>query len=103
MPPVIKEDWHLDKRVPLALVGTILFQTFALGMWAATISGRVAALEQANEARAALAIQDNQIRTQMLERMARIESDGSYTRKTLDEVRTWLQALRAEISSQNRR
>jgi hypothetical protein len=39
------EPWHLDKRVPLALIGVILLQTLALGWWAATITARVQMLE----------------------------------------------------------
>jgi cell division protein FtsB len=39
------EPWHLDKRVPLALIFAILLQTLTLGWWAATIQQRVHVLE----------------------------------------------------------
>lgn len=41
-----KQHWTVDKRIPLALVITIVLQTGGLVWWAATISSRVAVLEQ---------------------------------------------------------
>jgi len=38
--------WHLDKRVPVALLLAILVQTFGMGWWASSISERVASLER---------------------------------------------------------
>lgn len=40
--------WHLDKKVPIALVLAIVGQTFGLGWYASSISFRVSALEQAS-------------------------------------------------------
>ena len=40
-----EKHWHLDRRVPIALVGAIVVQTFSIGWWAAGISGRVANAE----------------------------------------------------------
>lgn len=37
--------WSVDKRVPLALIITILFQTGVAVWWASSITGRVATLE----------------------------------------------------------
>lgn len=48
-----KESWHLDKKVPVALVVTLLFQ-FASGIW--FISGLRKDLDQIKEARAAEAV-----------------------------------------------
>lgn len=42
--------WHLDKKVPIAMVLTIVGQTFGLGWYASSISSRVSALEQASPA-----------------------------------------------------
>jgi Tfp pilus assembly protein PilO len=33
--------WHLDKRVPIALIVTLAIQTSGLVWWAASLSGRV--------------------------------------------------------------
>ena len=40
------DSWHIDKRVPLALIGAILAQTGAVSWWASSISERVSMLEQ---------------------------------------------------------
>lgn len=40
------EPWHLDKRVPAALIITILVQSAAAVWFAATLNGRVFVLER---------------------------------------------------------
>lgn len=37
--------WHLDKRVPIALIVTLLAQSFAAVWWASAMHGRVSVLE----------------------------------------------------------
>ncbi len=39
--------WHLDKRVPVALLLAIVIQTVGAVWWAASLSARVDALERA--------------------------------------------------------
>lgn len=39
------EHWHLDKRVPLALILTIFLQTATVVWWASGVNARVAQLE----------------------------------------------------------
>lgn len=43
--PPAAAHWVVDKRIPLALVITIIFQTAGIVWWAASISGRVGVLE----------------------------------------------------------
>jgi len=38
--------WHLDKKVPITLIGAILAQTFGFGVWAATLNARINDLER---------------------------------------------------------
>lgn len=38
--------WHLDKRVPIALIVTIAIQTGSIVWWAATVTGRLDRLEE---------------------------------------------------------
>jgi len=38
--------WHLDKRVPIALILTIFIQTVGIVWWAATVTSRVDRLEE---------------------------------------------------------
>ena len=49
------KDWHLDKRVPVALIVTILMQTSAGFWWASSINERVAQLEETVDGRQDLA------------------------------------------------
>lgn len=39
------ESWHVDKRIPLALIGAILIQTGSAFWWASSINERVTSLE----------------------------------------------------------
>lgn len=54
--PVSRADddkhWHLDKKVPLALILTIVIQTVGIVWWAATTSERVTTLERRVDATA---------------------------------------------------
>lgn len=58
-----EEAWHLDKRVPIALLFAILLQTGMGVWWGARIDARVAALEQTDVTRATTS-----------ERLARVET-----------------------------
>ena len=50
------QPWHLDKRIPIALILALIGQTFGMGWWASSISERVASLEQSKVEARALAI-----------------------------------------------
>lgn len=39
------QNWHVDKRIPLALIGAVMLQTAAFSWWAASINVRVGVLE----------------------------------------------------------
>lgn len=45
-------EWHLDKRVPIALILTLVLQTGGLVWWASSLSERVNALERTRDATA---------------------------------------------------
>jgi hypothetical protein len=38
------QHWHLDRKIPIAFILTLLAQTFLGGWWAATTSARLEAL-----------------------------------------------------------
>lgn len=44
-PPPYEAEWHLDKKVPIALIVTIILQTGVFIWWAARIDFRTQALE----------------------------------------------------------
>ena len=45
-PVLLDSQWHLDKKVPIAVIVTILLQTGAIIWWAAGASERLTALER---------------------------------------------------------
>lgn len=42
----MKEGWHLDKKVPLGIIFTVLVQTAVLIVWGSKLDSRVATMEQ---------------------------------------------------------
>lgn len=68
-----ENHWHLDKRVPIALIVTILMQTAGMGIWVGSIQARVEANERA--------IMDN---ADTAERLARIEAILERVERRLD-------------------
>ena len=40
------QRWHLDRRIPLALIVAIIMQTFGFGWWMSAITGRIDTLEK---------------------------------------------------------
>jgi hypothetical protein len=46
VPDPASGDWHIDKRIPVALIVALLIQAAAAVWWAAGVQARVAVLEQ---------------------------------------------------------
>ncbi len=42
-----RKHWHLDRRVPVAIIGALLLQSFSVGWWAARMESRVSVVESA--------------------------------------------------------
>lgn len=74
-----KDAWHLDRRVPVALIAAIAFQTAGALLWAGAVSQRLAFLEQ----RAAR-------EEGLLERTARVEEQALSMRGALRRIETKL-------------
>ena len=71
--------WHLDRRVPIALILVILTQTAGGAWWAASTSARVDA-----NAKAVVKVDDE---TQDIpERLARIETQQEYLIETVRRI-----------------
>lgn len=58
-----QNHWHLDKRVPIALIAVILLQTATLGVWVGSVQERVARNER-----------DIESGSDVGERLARVET-----------------------------
>jgi len=69
--------WHLDKRVPIALICAISIQTAGALVWAGAAAERLASLEK-NVGRSA----------PIAERTARLEEQTRHLQVTLDRIET---------------
>lgn len=84
-------QWHLDKRVPVAMILAIVIQTGGAVWWAAqqsaatdTLKARVIRLETQNEQR------DDQMRA-ISDRLARLEENAKNQLRTLERIRDSLE------------
>lgn len=98
------EAWHLDKRVPIALIGTLLIQTCAAIWWASalnsqvnSIDGRVRDLEAAEagrpQRRDAIQQQLSDIKSQMSALTERSKS----TSESVGEVKRAVETLTQKL------
>lgn len=70
-------EWHLDKRVPIALIITIIMQSMAAVWWAATMQSRMEALEKMLSSQASTEsrlVRLEQVTTMQTRTMERIEN-----------------------------
>ena len=70
---MVGEPWHLDKRVPLALILTIVLQTAGVVWWAAGIAAQVTHHERQLQTLAAYDAADLQEKRRTAELLARLE------------------------------
>ena len=75
----METKWHLDKRVPLALIFALLVQTSGAFWWASNIDSRVAELEK-----------DYSESIVLSERVVRLEEQMKITNTLLQEIRDTL-------------
>lgn len=71
-----KEHWHLDRRVPLALIIAIFLQTAGVFYWGGQVETRVTNLEAQ--------VSKN---TTMSERLSRVEEGVSWIKTTLTDIK----------------
>lgn len=84
MPKITHKDkhWHLDKKVPLALIFAIGVQTIGIAWWGATLTSRVASLEE----KAALSGPQG-------ERLARVEENVRGIKDNLADIKSDIKQL----------
>lgn len=80
-PPQSDADWHLDKKVPIALIVAILVQTGGMVWWGATTSERLSAVERRVETAAPQA-----------DRLTRVETKLEAVTDGITEIKTILRA-----------
>lgn len=71
----IEDHWHLDKRVPIALVIMLAVQAMTAVWWASGMDSRVATLER-------IAVKNEGVEA----RLARIEEGQSWIKNTLQSL-----------------
>lgn len=79
-------EWHLDRRIPVAMLGAFLLQGSALVWWAAKMDSRVGILER-----------DFASVPAKLETVGRLEVKVDYLAQQLAENRTHLQLQLDEL------
>lgn len=68
-------DWHMDKRVPIALIFAIAVQTGAGLIWAGAAGERIRQLET-----------QSALTANMTERLVRVEEQIGFARASLDRI-----------------
>lgn len=80
----VATHWTLDKRIPLGLVGAILFQTLALGMWIQKQDSRIENAEN-RLAQIEAAEKDQAVSRRVnIDRLSRLEVDYSTTKNEIN-------------------
>lgn len=81
-PPNEAGRWHLDKRVPIALIVVILMQTAGALSWAGAATQRLTQVERLTQAQSGWA-----------ERTARLEEQSHHLRSSLQRIEEKLDDL----------
>jgi hypothetical protein len=81
--------WHLDKKVPIAMIMAIVFQTGGMVWWAASASERLNALERKAEVAAPQA-----------ERLARVETKLESVQDGILEIKSILRKEPSPLTKQ---
>lgn len=90
---VDKESWHLDKRVPISLIVTLLMQSVVLIWWASSLDARVSQLEKTTTAQAnAQSISSAQMALLSTE-LTKLTATLQYSLQTQQEMKLDLRAL----------
>lgn len=101
--PTMKEGWHLDKKVPLSIIITILAQTAVLFMWGARLDQRVTQVEgvTGNHTVIIEAMRSNQSDTKAT--LARMDERLAATSDGVKEIKAKLDAAFTEIQPSRKR
>lgn len=89
-----QEHWHLDKRVPIALILTIALQSGGAIWWAASVSHRIAQIESSQASSKARSERSDAVLADQGQRLAVLQEAVSNTNRNLER-------LQGEIASTN--
>lgn len=88
-----REPWHLDRRVPVALILVIIGQTAGAVWWASTISGAVADHSRRVALLETSKVEDARADRDSADRLARIEERQRASQDSLVEIKQQLNLL----------
>lgn len=77
-----RSGWHIDRRIPLAVVGMLMMQIAALVVWATQLEARVTGLETAGGDMRRVA----ERLARLEERMEAVRSDTSDIKRHLEKI-----------------
>ncbi len=102
-PDAVDREWHLDKKVPIALILTIALtfggQAITFTIWATRLDNRVASLEQKDNDRNRQADKLNEIAVNIATLTARAES----TNQQLSDVKRNVESLTQQVLQEKTR
>ena len=85
-----REEWHLDKRVPISIIIALALQTITfvyLGTtWKTDIDHRIGSLEKGDETRAAVELRLDAIRSNQSDRITILEQKFDFIQQSLQRI-----------------
>lgn len=91
------DQWHLDKRVPVAIIFSILAQTAAAVWWASTMSANVATLREADTRHEATMEQLRSDATAREARLRVVEQGAGRMEAKLESIAEGIDRLNSQI------
>ena len=88
-----RDNWHLDKRVPIALIATILFQSACVVGWAYRVDERVAQIEAWRGDQEASQRTDTEVQGEIKTRLSVLESQNTSVIKSLEKIEDKIDAI----------
>lgn len=87
-----ERSWHLDKRVPIALIVTIAIQTAGIVWFAAGLYHRIETLERDAILTRATINRDAELRVPQADRLTRVEVKLETIQEGISEIKRVIQA-----------
>jgi hypothetical protein len=88
-----RESWHLDKRVPISLIATLVVQTGAIVWWASRLDIRVTQLEAINIEQKVLDSSTSTKLTGVSDALTRLDVTTEFILESQQEMKTDIRAL----------
>jgi len=90
---LLPEHWHLDKKVPIALIGALLIQAGTIIWWASGLEGRMTSYDRRISANEAEISKTDSAQDTITERLTRIEERTSATNAMLTRIEAYLSII----------